>query len=84
MNANDSTAAALGAIIRRAAEDRDMTLVELAERSGVPRGSLYRYIDGDRDMTLPTIESIAAALGLDPGAMIQDAIQQARRNARSV
>lgn len=61
-----------------------MTLVELAERSGVPRGSLYRYIDGDRDMTLPTIESIATALGLDPGAMIQDAIQQARRNARSV
>lgn len=84
MEAIDPTAAALGAIIRNTAEDKGMTLVELSERSGIPRGSLYRYLDGDRDMKLSNIEAIATALNLDAGILLHDAIQAARRNASAV
>lgn len=80
MNATDPTARALGSLIRRAAEDRDMTLVELSERSGIPRGSLYRYIDGDRDMKISSIEAVAEALGIDAGVLLHDAIDAARRD----
>lgn len=84
MNANDSTARALGTLIRRAAEDKGMTLVELSEKSGIPRGSLYRYIDGDRDVKLSALEAIATALGLDAGMLIHDAIDAARRDPASL
>lgn len=83
MNATDPVATSLGILIRHAAEDQGITLVELSERSGVPRGSLYRYIDGDRDMKISTIEAIATALGMDAGVLLHDAIQHARRNAQT-
>ena len=47
MSANDHVAAALGQIIRDTADDKGMTITELAEKSGVHRVSIQRYIKGE-------------------------------------
>lgn len=37
---------------------------DLAQRSGMPRTTLYRYLNGERDIPLPALAEIAEALGL--------------------
>ena len=78
MSTNDLVAAALGQIIRDAAEDKGMTITELAEKSGVHRVSIQRYIKGDREARLAELSRIADALGVDTGAMVDRAIDKAR------
>lgn len=81
MNAPDKIAAELGRLISRAAESQDMSMVELSTKSGIPRGSLYRYLDGDREMRLSDIGAVARVLGVDAGTLVHDAIQGASRSA---
>ena len=81
MNAPDKIAAELGRLIRRAADDQGMSMVELSTKSGIPRGSLYRYLDGDREMRLSDIGAVARVLGVDAGTLVHDAIQGASRSA---
>ena len=81
MSTNDLVAAALGRIIRDTAEDKGMTITELAEKSGVHRVSIQRYIKGDREARLAELSRIAAALGVDTGEMVDRAIERARLDA---
>ena len=67
-------AAAAGAL--RAAQARaNMSDTELAERSGIPAVTLRRYLKGQRDTPATAIFKIAAALGVNPGALLDDAAQ---------
>ena len=81
MSANDHVAAALGQIIRDTADDKGMTITELAEKSGVHRVSIQRYIKGDREARLAELSRIADALGVDAGEMVDRAIERARLDA---
>lgn len=78
MSTNDRVAAALGQVIRDTAEDKGMTITELAEKSGVHRVSIQRYIKGDREARLAELSRIADALGVDAGEMVDRAIERAR------
>ena len=81
MSTNDHVAAALGQIIRDTADDKGMTITELAEKSDVHRVSIQRYIKGDREARLAELSRIADALGVDAGEMVDRAIERARLNA---
>jgi len=78
MSTNDRVAAALGQVIRDTAEDKGMTITELAEKSGVHRVSIQRYIKGDREARLSELSRLADALGVDAGEMVDRAIERAR------
>lgn len=78
MSTNDRVAAALGQVIRDTAEDKGMTITELAEKSGVHRVSIQRYIKGDREARLAELSRLADALGVDAGEMVDRAIERAR------
>lgn len=78
MSTNDRVAAALGQVIRDTADDKGMTITELAEKSGVHRVSIQRYIKGDREARLAELSRIADALGVDAGEMVDRAIERAR------
>lgn len=81
MTTNDHIAAELGRIIRDTAEDKGMTITELAEKSGVHRVSIQRYIKGDREARLAELSRIADAFGVDAGEMVDRAIERARLDA---
>ena len=81
MSTNDRVAAALGQVIRDTADDKGMTITELAEKSGVHRVSIQRYIKGDREARLAELSRIADALGVDAGEMVDRAIERARLDA---
>ena len=78
MSTNDRVAAALGQVIRDTAGDKGMTITELAEKSGVHRVSIQRYIKGDREARLAELSRLADALGVDAGEMVDRAIERAR------
>ena len=78
MSTNDRVAAALGQVIRDTADDKGMTMTELAEKSGVHRVSIQRYIKGDREARLAELSRLADALGVDAGEMVDRAIERAR------
>lgn len=64
--------AAAGAL--RAAQARaKMNDTELAKRAGIPTVTLRRYLKGERDTPASAIFKIAAALGVNPGALLDDA-----------
>lgn len=66
--------AAAGAL--RAAQARaKMTDVALAEASGVPVVTLRRYLKGTRDTPVSALFRIASALGMTPGALLDDAMK---------
>lgn len=81
MTTNDHIAAALGQIIRDTADDQGMSITELAEKSGVHRVSIQRYIKGDREARLGELARIADALGAEVGEMVDRAIEKARLDA---
>jgi len=82
MTEDQAVAIALGTLIRHAAEEQQMPLVKLARAAGMPRASLYRYLDGERDMPLSALTAIAGALNVAPDALLHGAIEAARRDAR--
>lgn len=43
---------------------RDWNRLELAKRSGISSSTMYRYLDGERQMKLRESAAIAEALGL--------------------
>lgn len=54
----------IGTLISQKRKQADMTIDELSERSGVPKGTLNKIISGTtRDPQLETVKAIARALG---------------------
>jgi ribosome-binding protein aMBF1 (putative translation factor) len=54
----------VGAQIRSAREAQGLTWYSLAEKAGVADAGIVRDIEYGREVTLPNIESVVAALGL--------------------
>lgn len=49
---------------------RSLSQAELARRAGIPRPNLSDIEKGKRDVTLTTIISLARALGISPGTLV--------------
>ena len=56
-----------------------VTQNELASRLGKPQSFISKYESGDRRLTVAELIRIAAALDLDPAAIVADLIPQVRR-----
>lgn len=70
--------AAAGAL--RAAQGRaKMTDTALAEKSGIPAVTLRRYLKGERDTPASALFKIADALGVPPGALLDDASKHIKK-----
>lgn len=60
----------------RAAQGRaDLTDTALAAKSGIPVVTLRRYLKGTRDTPSSALFKIADALGISPGALLDDAMK---------
>ena len=84
MTSIDPRTIALGQEIRAEAAALGITLKALAQTVHIDRTSLYYYLDGKRDMPLPVLRNIAAALRLSPSELLDRGEDRARRNARQV
>jgi DNA adenine methylase len=58
-------------IIRGAAEKRNLDYKAVAEKSGLPRATVHRYLNGKLDLTGGRIDLLLGALGLEPGPVRQ-------------
>lgn len=56
--------------IRALRSDRDVTLEQLAERSGLSVSYLHRLERGERNLSVKNIDKIAGALGVDRSELI--------------
>lgn len=65
--------------IRAAAEDQEITIVELAQRAGTHRVTLHRYLDATRSMPIETLERIASVLRLRGSELLARAEQRRAR-----
>lgn len=54
----------IGTLIHNARIDRNMTVVEVAERAGISRGLVYRIEKGDPSCTIGATFEVAALLGV--------------------
>ena len=62
-----------GAIVRQVQAERarrGMTVEQLAEASGIPPRTLFRYLSGERSMPLKAVGLLAEGLGLTPDKLI--------------
>lgn len=75
---------ALGAEVRTAATVAQVKIGDLAEIVGVSRMSLTRYLNGEREMTVPTLCRIADVLGVSAATLIERATRRVEEDARPV
>ena len=61
-----------GVNVRFARQEAGLLQRELAERSSLQRSYIGDIERGNRNVTLQTVEKIAAALGVDPLVLLQD------------
>ena len=53
--------------------DRQMGIVRAAKLTGIPRSTLTRYLDGDRDIPVAKLRLIAHALNVDMSTVLVQA-----------
>ena len=58
-----------------------ITFDALVEATGISRSQVIRYFKGTRSMTTDDLESICAALGLDPFEVVAEASRRRKRNS---
>ena len=51
-------------VLRQAIRDSGLPIPELSEKTGVSNPQIYRFLNGERSLTLPAVEKLAAFLGL--------------------
>lgn len=73
---------ALGAEVRTAATVAQVKIGDLAEAVDVSRMSLTRYLNGEREMTVPTLCRIADELGVSVATLIERATRRAEEDAQ--
>jgi transcriptional regulator with XRE-family HTH domain len=61
----------LGMTIKRLRERRKLTQEVLAERAGIHRVYLAQIEAGTKTPSIPTLEKLAAALGVKPGRLLE-------------
>ena len=69
----EKQAAAVAAQIRAERGARNMTIHELAERSGITEQSLQRYLAEKRPITVTVLYQICTGLGIDLDELIRRA-----------
>lgn len=72
---------ALASEIRARRAYRRMTQAELIAATGLSRSTVGRIESAERDMDVPQLVQIAAALGTTPGELLQAAIDAVRADA---
>ena len=53
--------------------DRQMGVVRASKLTGIPRSTLTRYLDGDRDIPVAKLRLISHALGMDMSTVLVEA-----------
>ena len=66
-----TTQSAIMSEIRSAAAVRRVSIKELSRRIDSDYSTLRRYLDGTREMSLPTLYRIAEALSMDASALVR-------------
>lgn len=77
---DDAYNAAIVRIMRHASDDNKITYAVLAEKSGVNIRTVNRLMNNQRPFKMGQFISMAAALGLDPGAVIDQAATDAEKS----
>lgn len=70
----DKYVEAAAAELRAAQARASLSDVALAERAGIPAVTLRRYLKGTRDTPASALFKIADALGITPGRLLDDAL----------
>lgn len=80
MNAStrDPFNTAVAAELTRLVEQAQTGIVRLSRLTGIPRGSLKRYLDGERDLRVAELRKIADALH----ANVADVLTEAERSIK--
>lgn len=65
--------AAIADMLRAERAVQDITLDEMAERAGMPKITLHRYLKGQRDIPLKSLAQMCKALDVPIGVIIQRA-----------
>ena len=82
MNAREITKT-IAEVVSAARMKAGMPKKLLAERTGIPRTTLYRKLNGDADFTFPEIFRIATALGISPEDLTPPVFRGASRSRSS-
>lgn len=69
----ESYNAIVGAQLRAEIAAAGMSVAEAARRSGIPRQTLIRYLDGQREIPVPILYRIGALVDVTPGSIIERA-----------
>ncbi|MBB5513425.1 transcriptional regulator with XRE-family HTH domain [Neomicrococcus aestuarii] len=56
-----------------------MSMQGISERTNIGIGSLSRYVNGKRDIPAPLFALICKEVGLDPGEVLRNAIEEFTR-----
>lgn len=59
------------------------TFDQIAERTDLGRSTVERSLKGDVDLIVEAFVQVARALGLDPAALLRDAVRHAQSPARA-
>lgn len=70
---------AVAAELRAERGAKQLTVAEVADRSGIPEVSLQRYLSGKRDLATSKFAAIALALEVDPGEILDRATKRVER-----
>ncbi len=74
----ETAIASLAAELRGERAATRMSIRALSEASGIPEVSLNRYLAGKRDIPGSALLSLGEALGVDPGILLNRAVQRAQ------
>lgn len=69
----DAYTLAVAAQLRAEIAAAGLSVVGAAKKSGVPRGTLVRYLDGTREIPVSVMYRLALALGVDVPTLIERA-----------
>ena len=69
----DAFSQAVAAELRAERGRRQMTLAALVQASGLSKSGLLNYLNGARDIPVPALVDLCAALGVDPRVIFERA-----------
>jgi len=73
VNADEALAAALGAVIRAERKAQERTQAAVFEAAGISKRAYITYEHGTRDLSVPRLIAIAAALNVTPAELFSRA-----------
>lgn len=69
---------ALAAALRAAKDRSPHTVRSLVTETGLGQSSVQRYLDGKREIPIPALRKLAAALGTTPAKLMDEAEERLR------